>query len=103
MTRLCLRIVLLLFSEAESLGQVGPRPPLVEPERLRDRLGHGMQREISTGPSSGSTERKWGDKRTEPTHVCDSDAHGWIWKLRDRKGGAIQEWPNDLRVREFPR
>jgi protein gp37 len=26
-----------------------------------------------------------------------------VWKLRDRKGGDMSEWPEDLRVREFPR
>lgn len=25
------------------------------------------------------------------------------WDLRDRKGGDVAEWPEDLRVREFPR
>ena len=25
------------------------------------------------------------------------------WELKDRKGGNIAEWPEDLRVREFPR
>lgn len=29
--------------------------------------------------------------------------HGRIVRLRDRKGGALDEWPADLRVREFPR
>ena len=27
---------------------------------------------------------------------------GWL-HLRDRKGGDPSEWPEDLRVREFPR
>lgn len=25
-----------------------------------------------------------------------------VWRLRDRKGAAPHEWPDDLRVREFP-
>ena len=29
-------------------------------------------------------------------------AYPWL-KLRDRKGGDMSEWPDDLRVREFPR
>lgn len=35
-----------------------------------------------------------------------SDAHGPRWykyyRPKDRKGGDITEWPEDLRVREFP-
>lgn len=27
----------------------------------------------------------------------------WPLELRDRKGGAIEEWPEDLRIREFPK
>lgn len=27
---------------------------------------------------------------------------GWTFRLRDRKGGDMSEWPEDLRVREFP-
>lgn len=35
---------------------------------------------------------------------CDAEPHEWAWlKLRDRKGGDMSEWPDDLRVREFPR
>ena len=29
--------------------------------------------------------------------------HGLVWKLKDRKGGDMAEWPDDLRIREFPR
>ena len=29
-------------------------------------------------------------------------AKGAVWKIRDRKGGDPAEWPEDLRVREFP-
>jgi len=32
----------------------------------------------------------------------DRSISGYTRKLRDRKGGDIQEWPEDLRVREFP-
>lgn len=28
---------------------------------------------------------------------------GWTRRLRDRKGGDMAEWPEDLRVREWPR
>ncbi len=28
---------------------------------------------------------------------------GWFLRLKDRKGGDWSEWPQDLRVREFPR
>lgn len=36
--------------------------------------------------------RKWPEER-------------WLWRagLMDRKGGDMSEWPDDLRVREFPR
>lgn len=35
-------------------------------------------------------------KRVGPTGTC-------VLDLRDRKGGDMSEWPEDLRVREFPR
>ncbi len=35
------------------------------------------------------------------THAVD-DALGWRVHLHNRKGGDIDEWPQDLRVREFP-
>ena len=31
------------------------------------------------------------------------DGHRTHWKLANRKGGDMAEWPEDLRVREFPR
>jgi protein gp37 len=35
---------------------------------------------------------------------CNGEPHEWAWlKLNDRKGGDQSEWPEDLRVREFPR
>lgn len=39
------------------------------------------------------------DHRTRPA------GEDWTWTslVRDRKGGAPSEWPEDLRVREFPR
>jgi len=34
---------------------------------------------------------------------CDGEPHEWAWlKLKDRKGGDIEEFPDDLRVRQFP-
>lgn len=30
------------------------------------------------------------------------DQDGWIVRMKDRKGGDPSEWPEDLRVREFP-
>lgn len=30
-------------------------------------------------------------------------ADGFEQRLRDKKGGDMSEWPEDLRVREFPR
>jgi protein gp37 len=34
---------------------------------------------------------------------CDRETHFCgIWKLKDRKGGDPSEWPESLRVREFP-
>lgn len=32
--------------------------------------------------------------------ACDGDSGNW--NLRDKKGGDPQEWPEDLRIREFP-
>ena len=33
----------------------------------------------------------------------DSPGNGWIsLGLKDRKGGDMEEWPGNLRVREFP-
>jgi protein gp37 len=32
----------------------------------------------------------------------DRSISGWTRRLRDRKGGDPDEWPSDLRVREFP-
>lgn len=32
----------------------------------------------------------------------DRSLPGWTRKLQDRKGGDMAEWPEDLRVREFP-
>jgi protein gp37 len=31
-----------------------------------------------------------------------SDGDVWHWNPRDKKGGDIEEWPEDLQVREFP-
>jgi len=28
--------------------------------------------------------------------------HHWLWRMRDPKGGNMAEWPEDLRVREWP-
>jgi len=38
------------------------------------------------------------DHRTRPK---DEGAH-WTTLLKDKKGGNPDEWPADLRVREFP-
>ena len=47
---------------------------------------------------------------TQPRSPCDSfgmrqeDVGGrWAHTLKDRKGGDMAEWPEDLRVREFPK
>lgn len=35
---------------------------------------------------------------------CDGEPHAWAWlRPRDRKGGDMREWPEDLRVREWPK
>lgn len=35
---------------------------------------------------------------------CDGEPHEWAWlRLRDRAGRDMAEWPEDLRVREYPR
>lgn len=56
---------------------------------------------------------EWGDDNA-PTVTVESLGGGLVpvtqlarhkngrWKLRDRKGGSMSEWPADLRVREFP-
>lgn len=38
------------------------------------------------------------------TRVVDGDGEQWrkYYRLKDRKGGDMSEWPEDLRVREFP-
>ena len=38
----------------------------------------------------------------EGSHPGDWANHPLWLKLRDRKGGDPQEWPEDLRVREYP-
>src|SRR6185369_17246160 len=40
---------------------------------------------------------------TQWTEYCESPTHptGFL-RLRHRKGGDMSEWPEDLRVREFP-
>lgn len=46
-----------------------------------------------------------GEDFTLGTHIKwdDSGEHlSATWILRDRKGGDTWEWPEDLRVREFP-
>jgi protein gp37 len=46
------------------------------------------------------------ERRVAPEDVEIMQAHpdGWAWRagLADRKGGDINEWPENLRVREFP-
>ena len=57
---------------------------------------------------------EWGDDNA-PTETVDDITSGKLvhvsqlarhkngrWRLRDRKGGSMTEWPSDLRVREFP-
>ena len=36
------------------------------------------------------------------TRTDDDGRGGWRVHLNDRKGGDWNEWPEDLRVREFP-
>lgn len=33
---------------------------------------------------------------------CGIDLPGYVMKLKDKKGGDMAEWPQDLRIREFP-
>jgi hypothetical protein len=33
----------------------------------------------------------------------DGEADGWYHEFRDDHGGNPEEWPEDLRIREFPR
>lgn len=43
-------------------------------------------------------------KPTPPPPGCNWETPGWHrLKLRDPKGGDMAEWPEDLRVREFPK
>lgn len=57
---------------------------------------------------------EWGDD-DPPTYTLTRHAGGGIvnttelsrhkngrWKLRDGKGGTMEEWPRDLRIRQFP-
>ena len=49
-----------------------------------------------------------GDRWTPETRYEELTSEGWQGdpvriRLRDRKGGDPQEWPEDLRVRDFPR
>jgi protein gp37 len=37
----------------------------------------------------------------EADHVLNGRV-GWLYTLRDRKGGAMDEWPADLRIRQYP-
>ena len=39
----------------------------------------------------------------EPQMRPDGSARYWTIAMKDRKGGDMAEWPEDLRVREFPR
>lgn len=39
---------------------------------------------------------------TEAFHRSALGRHDWLGRVRDRKGGDPSEWPEDLRVREFP-
>lgn len=41
--------------------------------------------------------RPFDDSPDEPDEIRSA----WL-RLADRKGGAIEEWPHDLRIREFP-
>ena len=42
---------------------------------------------------------EWGPKREWNTHPTKRD----VVVLRDSKGGDLDEWPDDTRVREFPK
>lgn len=44
-------------------------------------------------------------KWPEETVTAPRDRHKWQRRvvLKDRKGGNMAEWPEDLRVREYPR
>lgn len=51
--------------------------------------------------------RVHGDPREFPTSnivlaPSGGEHAGYIFTLKDRKGGAMEEWPEDLRVRQFP-
>lgn len=46
---------------------------------------------------SRPVSRKIGEPLGDTSHGCDR------WTLIDRKGGDMSEWPEDLRVREFPK
>jgi hypothetical protein len=63
--------------------------------------GAGNPRVRTTGNShSSGTAKRSGD---DPSEFCGDEGPYWgEIKLRDRKGGDMQEWPQDLRVRESP-
>lgn len=48
--------------------------------------------------------KQLGARPIAPTPVCHIECHcGLHYGFRDRKGGEMSEWPEGLRVREFPR
>lgn len=46
--------------------------------------------------------KQLGAKPTVPHPKATKPGEQWQLKLRDRKGGDWDEWPGDLRIREFP-
>lgn len=59
-------------------------------------------------PSGRLRHWEWGaeigrhDPKFEPTHPMNPSTGPWRVVLDDNKGGDPEEWPQDLRVREFP-
>jgi protein gp37 len=51
------------------------------------------------GVSGGNYGVTW---PTSVRHIDDGNGETFAVELRDRKGGDMSEWPEDLRVREFP-
>ncbi len=51
-----------------------------------------------SGPGARPFNLAWARSTIEQCRECGADA----LRLRDRKGGDMAEWPEDLRVREWP-
>ena len=54
-------------------------------------------KQLGSVPVTGEAPMEWGRHDSYSTSGGD-----WLWHLADRKGGDMAEWPECLRVRQFP-